>query len=127
MMSSVIIEEKMMESKSIEKVFDDLLCMTRYLDHSPDWAHGLKLGEECGEVLECILKGNGFLAHKSLKEDVLHEVADVMNTCCALLTSHYPDMVPDDILDALANAMIKKGEKYKKVLTSEDNFVPLPE
>jgi len=105
-----------MASNNLEEVFRNLLIMCREYDNAPDWAHGLKLGEECGEVQECILKGNGFLKHKTLKEDVVHEVADVMNTCCALLSSHYPDHLPDELLDALTNAMIKKGTKYAKVL-----------
>jgi len=105
-----------MVSNNLGKVFSDLLTMCRKYDNAPDWAHGLKLGEECGEVQECILKGNGFLKHKTLKEDVVHEVADVMNTCCALLTSHYPDLTPAELLEELSNAMIKKGNKYAKVL-----------
>lgn len=105
-----------MASSNLDEVFCDLLTMCREYDNAPDWAHGLKLGEECGEVQECILKGNGFLKHKTLKEDVLHEVADVMNTCCALLSSHYPEHLPDELAEALSNAMIKKGTKYAKVL-----------
>ena len=105
-----------MQNRNLQGVFEELLVMTREYDKSPDWAHGLKLAEECGEVSECILKGNGFLKQKTLKEDVVHEVADVMNTCCALLTSHYPEYTPEEILHVLTNAMIKKGTKYAKVL-----------
>ena len=103
-------------ANNLDNVFSDLIKMCREYDDAPDWAHGLKLGEECGEVQECILKANGFLEHKTLKEDVLHEVADVMNTCCALLSSHYPDHLPDELVDALTSAMMKKGTKYAKVL-----------
>lgn len=105
-----------MTSRNLQSVFEELLVMCREYDTAPDWAHGLKLGEEVGEVNECILKGNGFLQHKTLKEDVMHEVADVMNTCCALLTSHYPDLSPKELTEALTDAMMKKGTKYAKVL-----------
>ena len=105
-----------MMGNDMDEIFFDLLRMTRDFDPAPDWAQALKLSEEVGEVSECILKGNGFLQHKALKEDVLHEVADVMNTCCGLLTAHYPDRSPEQLLDALTVAMIKKGDKYAKVL-----------
>jgi len=44
-----------MVSKDLNKVFLDLLYMAREHDTAPDWAMGLKLGEECGEVQHIIL------------------------------------------------------------------------
>jgi len=105
---------------NIENVFHNLLEMTQNHEDAPDWAMGLKLGEECGEVQTAILKANGFLHHKTLDEDVLHEIADVMNVCCSILTATYPNLQPIDIIDLLAEAMEKKGRKYAKVLGVED-------
>ena len=110
-----------MANKNIEDVFCDLLRMTREYETAPDWANGLKLGEECGEVQTAILVKNGFLKHKNLDEDVMFEIADVMNVCCALLTAHYPDYTPDELLDKLAIAMDIKGLKYAKILGANDD------
>jgi len=105
----------MMES-NLSETFRGLLRLTKDYEEAPDWASGLKLGEECGEVHTAILKGQGFLDHKTLDEDVMHEVADVMNVCCAILTAHYPDLEVEEIMAKLDTAMIKKGEKYAQVL-----------
>lgn len=108
----------MTNNPNIEDVFCDLLRMTREYEDAPSWANGLKLGEECGEVQTAILVAHGFLEHKTLDEDVMYEIADVMNVCCAILTAHYPDYLPDELLDALAVAMRTKGNKYAKILNA---------
>ena len=105
-----------MVSKDLNKVFLDLLYMAREHDTAPDWAMGLKLGEECGEVQTALLHKHGFLKHKTLDEDVMHEIADVMNVCVAIMTAHYPEHTPDELYEGLVDAMIKKGRKYAKVL-----------
>lgn len=98
----------------------DALKMTRELETAPDWAHGLKLGEECGEVQTAILKSNGFVKHKELEESVIFEVADVINVCMALLTSHYPDSSVESIVVRLDQAMKQKNKKYYDILTKEE-------
>jgi len=101
----------------LEETLMKCLDMTRNYDDAPDWAHGLKLGEECGEVQEAILKANGFLDHKELNEGVVEEVADVINVLMALLTAHYPDLTIYHIATKLDNAMKQKNQKYYEVLT----------
>ena len=100
-------------------VFLGLLQMCRDHESSPAMAMGLKLGEECGEVQTAILKDNGFLEHKVLDEDVMHEIADVMNVCCSILTATYPQLSPTELLSQLSQAMEKKADKYSKVLKVE--------
>ena len=65
---------------------------------------------------EAILKGNGFLQHKELKEGVIDEVADVFNVCLALLVSHYPDATVEELIVRLDNAMKTKNAKYAEIL-----------
>jgi NTP pyrophosphatase (non-canonical NTP hydrolase) len=105
-----------MANNDLTGVFYDLLCMTRKDEDAPDWACGLKLGAEAGEVQEAILKARDFIKHKELDEDVIHEIADVMNVCCAILTSHYPERTPIALTNDLADAMVKKGKKYADIL-----------
>jgi len=103
----------------LDDVFLGLLRMCRDHENAPDMAMGLKLGEECGEVQTAILKANGFLEHKTLDEDVMHEIADVMNVCCSILTASYPQLPPGTLLYHLSQAMEKKANKYAKVLKVE--------
>ena len=105
----------------IETTIYDLLRMTRENETAPDWALGLKLGEEVGEVQMALLHTNGFLRHKTLDEDVMHEVADVLNVCIGLLTQHYPDLNEAEILSRLNDALFKKGQKYARVLAEGCN------
>jgi phosphoribosyl-ATP pyrophosphohydrolase len=105
----------------IETVIYNLLKMTRDKETAPDWALGLKLGEEAGEVQTALLYANGFLRHKTLDEDVMHEVADVFNVCLGLLTQHYPDLTPEEILSQFNTALYVKGKKYAKVLAEGCN------
>ena len=102
--------------------FYNLLRLTREYEKAPDWASGLKLGEECGEVQAAILKGQGFLHHKVLDEDVVHEISDVMNVCCAILTAHYPDLTPTEISTELAKAMQYKAQKYAALLGAPNHW-----
>lgn len=108
----------MASNSDLTCIFYDLLCMTKKSEPAPDWASGLKLGAEAGEVQEAILKGRGFIEHKELNEEVVEEIADVMNVCCAILTAHYPDETPSTILGMLGDAMIKKGHKYAGILNT---------
>ena len=105
----------------IEGTIYELLEMTRENETAPDWALGLKLGEECGEVQTALLYANGFLRHKTLDEDVMHEVADVINVCIGLLVQHYSEHSTDYILEWLTQAIDKKGKKYAKVLAEGCN------
>ncbi len=111
-----------MANENLNDIFYNLLRMTRDLEKAPNWATGLKLGEECGEVQEAILKDNGFLKHKeeASQYDVMYEVADVMNVCCAILTSTYKDATEEEILEAFTTAMDIKGMKYRKLLEDEN-------
>lgn len=103
----------------LAELFYQIINMSREHEAMPDWALALKLGEETGEIHTAILKSKGYLKHKEESEDVLHEVADVFNVCTGILVKHYPDLSTDDLITALADAMEKKGDKYKKILNGE--------
>ena len=106
----------MTDKNNISQVLLKILEMTQSHEGMPDWALGMKLSEETGEVNEALLVANGFLQHKVLKEDVLHEVADVFNVCLGLLAKHYPTKTPEEILEQLNSALVKKGKKYAGIL-----------
>ena len=93
-----------------------LIEMAQDKENAPDWALGLKLGEETGEVQSVLLYENGFLQHKEFDEDVMHEVADVFNVCTAILAKHYSHLTPSEIMVRFNLAVHKKGLKYAKIL-----------
>lgn len=99
-----------------QTTFVDLLSAIKQHETMPDWALGLKLGEEAGEVSEALLKAKGYLRHKELKEDVLHEIADVFNVCLGILVQRYQNKSVDEIFDMLNQAVYKKGQKYINLL-----------
>lgn len=107
--------------KQLGNVMFDLIQMTREYETLPDWALGLKLSEEVGEVAEALMVANGFSRHKTLEEDVLHEVADVINVCIGLLTQHYNELSPEELERALTDAISKKGKKYQSILEAGAN------
>lgn len=100
----------------IEELMIECLEMVRSFDVSPGWAHGLKLGEECGEVQEAILVAAGMCDHKEIKEDVMHEVADVINVCMAILSAEYETVPINELLPQLVAAMQLKNTKYANII-----------
>jgi NTP pyrophosphatase (non-canonical NTP hydrolase) len=100
----------------IEKILYDLIVLAKEKENAPDWALGLKLSEECGEVAEVLLVDNGFCQHKEIKEDLFHEIADVFNVCTAILARRYTELSADEIMVRLTQAVEKKGQKYADLL-----------
>jgi NTP pyrophosphatase (non-canonical NTP hydrolase) len=107
---------------NIEQTLYTLICMTRDNERMPDYGLAMKLAEECGEVNTAVLKSMGYLQHKTLDEDVMHEVADVINVCIGLLTQHYLKMDEETILNELNKALCRKGQKYKDILGISDDM-----
>jgi len=97
-------------------LLEELIILAQNHENAPDWALGLKLGEECGEVQSVLLHANGFIQHKSFDEDVMHECADVFNVITAILAKHYEDMSVEELSYRFFQAVDKKGQKYRKLL-----------
>ena len=93
-----------------------LFDMTQRMETAPPLALGVKLSEEVGEFSEALLKQQGFLAHKELKEDPIHEAADIMNVLIGALAVMYPEKTPYQLTEELYDAMCSKGEKYERIL-----------
>ena len=101
---------------NIHKSIYTIMELTKEHETMPDWALAMKLSEECGEVNECVLVENGFMPHKMLKEDTMHEVADVFNVCVGLLVKRYPDQSVDTLMNNFCHALEKKTEKYRHIM-----------
>jgi len=100
------------------KVIPRLLYMTATYEDAPAWALCMKLSEEVGELSEIMLHELGHLHHKDKewKDTPAEEAADIMNVLLGLLAVHYPEKTSDEISHELLTAMIKKGNKYGRVI-----------
>lgn len=104
------------------------------LEHedAPSWALGLKLGEECGEFSMDLLKVHGFLRHKKYTPELFEEAADIINVLIGVLSQRAKEMgifaqgspqptveeVAMNLTDLLKEAISRKIDKYKHVLTN---------
>lgn len=76
----------------------------------------LKVAEETGEFATAVLYHEGLVQHKTLKEGMFEEAADVVNVIFAALTAAYPNMSPREIVTAFSNAYEHKAEKYARLI-----------
>lgn len=88
-------------------------------------AMGLKLMEEVGELAEAINFHQGYLPHKTMKEPLIGEAADVIQNVLAILARIYEDKSPDEILGELEEHLQKKTDKWESIMIkAEDHKVP---
>ena len=93
-----------------------LFELTQKNEDMPAIALVAKLAEEVGEFAESVLKDEGYLQHKELKEGPIHEAADVINVVIGILAQLYPGRNPRYLTEELYVALCEKGEKYERVL-----------
>lgn len=102
----------------IHKSFERILRLGDE-DAKPLAAMGLKLMEETGELAECINFELGYLPHKTMKEPLMGEAADVIQNVVAILAKAYPELSHEEILDDLADALEKKTDKWESVMVRQ--------
>lgn len=98
------------------ELIEDLFDMTQNHETMDPMALGLKLGEEVGEFQEAVLVEHGYLQHKELKEDTLHEAADIICVLIGFLAKHHPNLTSPQLTEMLYEAIAKKGEKYANIV-----------
>ncbi len=113
-----------MENNNWDDMIFTLLEMVREYQDAPSWAMTMKLAEEVGEFSEIMLYEHGYLRHKDKewKDTPTEEAADIINTLLGALSMHYPDKSSEEISKELFDAMIKKGNKYARVLGAEPDL-----
>lgn len=79
-------------------------------------AMGLKLFEEGGELAEAVNHHLGYLPHKTMKEPLTGEVADVLNVAISILVKAYSQLSNDQILGVLADQLALKSSKWEAVI-----------
>ena len=76
-----------------------------------------KLMEEVGEFSEALLFKLGHLPHKTMKEPIEGEAADIIICVIDTLQSVYPDLTPDELHDTLQLQLAKKSAKWASVIS----------
>lgn len=76
-----------------------------------------KLTEECGEFAEALLHKLGYLPHKTMKEPIEGEAADVIICVIDTLREVYQDLSKEEFFDMLQKQLDLKGQKWDNVLT----------
>jgi len=104
-----------LEAKFYEEIHW-LFELTQKYERGEPLALTVKLGEEVGEFDETVLKHTGYLRHKEVKEDPMHEAADIINVLIGCLTVLYPEKTPFELTEELYEAICEKGEKYERIL-----------
>jgi len=105
-----------------DNLISHLFNITQSKEDAPPYALTMKLSEEVGEFNEVMLHELGFLRHKDKdwKDTPIEEAADIINVLIGTLAVHYPNKTPEELSAELKIAMIKKGNKYARILGATD-------
>jgi hypothetical protein len=93
-------------------------------EHFPMTARGFKLGEEYGEFNEATNHKLGYLPHKTLKEPVEGEAADLIICVVDILQTLYAEKTNDEFLDLLEYQLMLKNDKWDKLIASNYESKP---
>lgn len=82
----------------------------------PVLARNAKIMEELGEFSEALLHKLGHLPHKTMKEPIEGEAADVIICVVDALAGVYPSLNADELYEMLQLQLSKKSDKWVKVM-----------
>ena len=82
----------------------------------PLLARHIKMTEECGEFAEALLHQQGFLPHKTMKEPIEGEVADVIICVLDTLRAVYPEQTPAEFLAMVQYQIDKKSARWANII-----------
>lgn len=82
----------------------------------PLFVRNSKIMEELGEFSEALMHKMGFLPHKTMKEPLVGEAADVIICVMDTLSAAYPELSEEELADLLMEHLNKKSEKWIAVM-----------
>jgi NTP pyrophosphatase (non-canonical NTP hydrolase) len=94
------------------------LARSRY-NTRPLFVRNSKIMEEVGEFSEALMFKEGFLPHKTMKEPLEGEAADVIMCIVDTLTGSYADKTNEEINDMLIAQLTLKSEKWQRVMQEQ--------
>ena len=83
----------------------------------PPLVRNAKIMEEVGEFSEALLFKLGHLPHKTMKEPIEGEAADIIICVIDTLQSVYPDLTADELNAMLEQQLAKKSQKWMDVMS----------
>lgn len=95
----------------LHRIFNLASCDTKSIE-----AMGLKLFEEGGELAEAINHKVGNLPHKTMKEPLVGEVADVINCVLSIYVKAYPELSTDQLYLLLCTQLRLKSNKWASII-----------
>jgi NTP pyrophosphatase (non-canonical NTP hydrolase) len=101
--------------KKLKAEFDRIFDLAKF-EPKPLEAMGLKLFEEGGELSEAINHQLGHLPHKTMKEPLAGEVADVINVVLSIFKKAYADKTNEELFEMLIEQLSKKSDKWESVM-----------
>lgn len=84
----------------------------------PVLARNAKTMEELGEFSEALLHKLGHLPHKTMKEPIEGEAADIIICVIDALAGAYPELTPNELAAILTTQLSIKSQKWVRVMAS---------
>jgi NTP pyrophosphatase (non-canonical NTP hydrolase) len=88
----------------------------------PVFARNSKVMEEVGEFSEALLHKFGYLPHKTPKEPIEGEAADVILTIIDTLAAAYPELSAGELSEMLSAQIDKKSKKWVTVMNNRNGL-----
>ncbi len=82
----------------------------------PPLVRNAKLMEEVGEFSEALLHKLGHLPHKTMKEPIEGEAADIILCVIDTLAGVYPELSAEELRTMLETQLTKKSQKWVTVM-----------
>jgi NTP pyrophosphatase (non-canonical NTP hydrolase) len=102
----------------MNEIIKEIIHISKHYEPKSLEAITLKLMEEVGELAEAVNHKLGNLPHKTMKEPLEGEVADIINCAIAVLVKAYPELSEEQIYDMLRFQSVKKTNKWVEVISA---------
>jgi NTP pyrophosphatase (non-canonical NTP hydrolase) len=85
-------------------------------NNKPLFVRSTKIVEELGEFSEALMHKAGFLPHKTMKEPIEGEAADVIITVLDTLAAAYPELTEQQVSSLLQTQLELKTHKWENLI-----------
>lgn len=106
-------------------MINSLFAISRATENDvfPVLARNTKMMEEVGEFSEALLHKLGYLPHKTMKEPLEGEAADIIICVIDTMAAAYPDLSSEELNDMLIEQLVKKSRKWITVMAARNSDV----
>jgi acyl carrier protein len=105
--------------KTFQQSFMDIDRLAKS-EHKPPLAMFAKLGEEFGETGEALNITLGYITHKTMKEPLVGEIADLCQVALSLLVKMTPELSSKERMDLFLTHLERKNMKWAEVQRGEE-------